>query len=379
MPAPLTLCFLTGTLNAFAGAERMTAVIANALAGSGHRVHVLSLWDRASCFPLDPAVRHDALFEARPSFKRHYAATVAGIRAYLCRHGVQVLIEVDTMLTLFTLPACIGLDVRRVAWEHCDLEQDLGRRARRVARRLAVRTCERVVVLTERDRQRWQDRLRPAAGRIVAIPNALPFPWPDRAAARNRGDDTVRTVLAVGRLTEAKGFDLLLRAWALAAPALPQWRLRIVGDGEQRDALLRLRDELGLAQSASIEPARSDVQSLYRHAALFCLSSRYEGFGLVLIEAMSFGLPIVATACETGPVALLSDGANAALVPPADVRALANGLRELAQDELRMDRLAGTARADAARFAVPAIAAQWERLLAGLPRARQSARYPAPE
>lgn len=368
---PVTVCFLTGTLNAFAGAERMTAVIANALARRGHRVHVLSLWDRASCFPLDPAVRHEALFDARPSFKRHYAATVTGIRRKLRQHGIEVLIEVDTMLTLFTLPACIGLPVRRVAWEHCDLEQDLGRRARRLARRLALRSCERVVVLTERDRQRWQERLHPAPGRLVAIPNALPFAFPQQAAPRG-AEDEARTVLAVGRLTEAKGFDLLLRAWSLAAPSLPQWRLRIVGDGEQREALLKLRDSLGLAASATLEPARDDVASLYRQASLFCLSSRYEGFGLVLIEAMSFGLPVVATACETGPVALLRDGDTAALVPPGNVQALADALRDLARDEDRMDRLAAAGRADAARFALPAIAAQWEALIAA-PRAGQEA------
>jgi len=358
-----TLCFLTGTLNAFAGAERMTAVIANELARRGYTVHILSLWDAASCFELEPAVRHDALFAQRPSFRTRYLSTVLGIRRYLKRHRIEVLIEVDTMLTLFALPACLFLQVQRVAWEHCDLTQDLGKPARRLARRLAVRSCTRVVVLTERDRKRWHERLSPAAGRVIAIPNALPFPYPIEAAQRG-----TRTVLAVGRLTPAKGFDILLRAWARIHGELPGWRLRIVGDGEERDTLLLLRERLGIAHCASLEPARADVDGVYREASLFCLSSRYEGFGLVLIEAMSYGVPVLSTACETGPVALLRHNDNAWLVPPEDDRALAEALRQLAMDDERMDRLAAAARTSAARFAMPEVASEWERLLAGLSR-----------
>lgn len=356
-----TLCFLTGTLNAFAGAERMTAVIANELARRGYTVHVLSLWDRSSCFTLESAVQHEALFDARPSFKRRYAQTVASIRRYLRAHGVDVLVEVDTMLTLFTLPACLGLPVQRIAWEHCDLEQNLGKAARSLARRLAARSCARVVVLTERDAERWHNRLRPPTGRVVAIPNALPFPYPAQEAPRK-----TRTVLAVGRLTRAKGFDILLQAWARIHTSVPGWRLRIVGDGEERQALLHLRERLGVAHCVALESARSDVETLYCDAAVFCLSSRYEGFGLVLIEAMSFGLPVVSTACETGPVALLRHDDNAWLAPPEDDRALAEALRQTIMDAERMDRLSAAARATASRYAVTEVASQWERVLAAL-------------
>ncbi|MFX8207325.1 glycosyltransferase family 4 protein, partial [Acinetobacter baumannii] len=91
--------------------ERMTAVIANALAARGYRVLILSLWDQVCVFPLHPAVEHCALFAHRPSFKRQYASTVLGIRRFVREHGVEVLVEVDTMLTLFTLPATLGRKV----------------------------------------------------------------------------------------------------------------------------------------------------------------------------------------------------------------------------------------------------------------------------
>lgn len=352
-----TLCFLTGTLNALAGAERMTATIANALAEQGYEVTILSLWDPASCFALHPAVWHEALFMERPSFKRAYTATVAGIRQYLKAHRIEVLVQVDTMLSLFALPAALRLGVRHIAWEHCHFDEDLGRRARRWARRLAARYCTHVVVLTERDRKRWLEALSPHSS-VVCIPNPLPFALPVQPAPR-----TSKTVLAVGRLVHTKGFDVLLNAWALVTQRMPDWKLIIVGEGEERHALEALRDQLGLRTSVILPGAFPDITKAYEHASIFCLSSRYEGFGLVLIEAMAFGLPIVSTACETGPRELLEDNNDAAMVAVDDHRALADALLTLIREPAIAERLAIQGKAKASHFAIESIADQWAAIL----------------
>jgi len=352
-----TVCFLTGTLNAFAGAERMTAVIANALAERGYRVFVLSLWDRASVFPLHEGVEHHALFEERPSFKRMYFSTVLGIRRFLREHEIDVLIEVDTMLTLFTLPATFGMKVRRIAWEHCHFDEDLGRRARRVARWLAASTSTAVVVLTDRDRQRWGSVLHPR-GRIATIGNPLAFPFPAQAATR-----ASRIVLAVGRLVPAKGFDILIRAWAAATARHPGWRLVIVGEGEQRPLLEAQIRELALTDSVDLPGASANIENFYRDAAIFCLSSRYEGFGLVLLEAMAFGLPVLSTDCEAGPREIIRNDENGLLVKAEDPAALADGLLRLMADEALRDALAQRGRDEVRARDPSAIARHWQDLL----------------
>ncbi|SDP57036.1 Glycosyltransferase involved in cell wall bisynthesis [Ralstonia sp. 25mfcol4.1] len=352
-----TICFLTGTLNAFAGAERMTAVIASALAERRYRVFVLSLWDRDSVFPLHPDVVHDALFESRPSFKRKYLATVAGIRRFVRQHGVDVLIEVDTMLTLFTLPATVGLKVRRIAWEHCHFDEDLGRRARRMARWLAAGTNEAVVVLTERDRRRWLQTVRPRST-VTCIANPLPFPFPDMPSPRRN-----KTVLAMGRLVYAKGFDVLIRAWARIAPVVPDWSLVIHGDGEERQSLEALVDNLGLRNFVRMPGVCADASAAYTKASIFCLSSRYEGFGLVLIEAMAFGLPIVSTNCETGPRELLRSGDNALTVPVEDPEALGAALLEAIRGTSDMASLTAAGRRLASTFDAKLVVTAWEVLL----------------
>lgn len=358
MTRPLPrLCFLTGTLNVMAGAERMTATIANALAGQGYTVSILSLWDHASRFSLHPNVSHETLFAQRPSFKSAYAATVAGIRRHVRTRRIDVLVQVDTMLALFALPATLGLGVRHIAWEHCHFDEDLGKPARRLARRLAAHHCEAIVVLTERDRRRWVEALRPRSA-VVCIPNPLPFAMPVQAAPR-----TNKLVLAVGRLVASKGFDVLIRAWSQVVPKAPGWQIVIVGEGEERATLEGLRNQLGLQDSVTLPGVYADVTVAYQQASIFCLSSRYEGFGLVLIEAMAFGLPIISTDCETGPRELLEDGREAVVVGVDDAQALSKGILRLIQNRGEADLLSQAARARAYQYSQQQIMNQWQVVL----------------
>ncbi|AQV95277.1 glycosyl transferase [Cupriavidus necator] len=351
------ICFLTGTLNAMAGAERMTATVANALADLGHHVTILSLWDAASQFALHPRIRHEALFAQRPSFKRAYLATVAGIRRHCVEHRIEVLVQVDTMLELFVLPAALGLRLHHIAWEHCHFDEDLGKPARKLARRLAARFCRQVVVLTERDRRRWLEALRPRSA-VVCLPNPLPFPMPAAPAPR-----TQKTVLAMGRLVAAKGFDVLLRAWQKVAEAAPEWQLVIHGEGEERPALTAMIGELRLEGRASLPGVCHDPLQAYGQASVFCLSSRYEGFGLVLIEAMAFGLPIVSTDCETGPRELLTPGQDALVVAADDADALAKALLTMIRQPEMAARLGAGGRQKAGNFTLERLALQWDALV----------------
>lgn len=351
------ICFLTGTLNVMAGAERMTATVANALAELGHNVSILSLFDAGSCFPLHPGIHHEALFEQRPSFKRAYLATVAGIRRHCRDRDIDVLVHVDTMLALFVLPATIGLGMQHIAWEHCHFDEDLGKAARRVARRLAASWCDQVVVLTERDRKRWIEALRPRS-KVVCIPNPLPFPMPAIPAPRSG-----KQILAMGRLVAAKGFDVLLHAWQKVSAQAPGWELIIHGEGEERDALTGLANQLGLGGRVRLPGIADDATLAYAQASAFCLSSRYEGFGLVLIEAMAFGLPIVSTDCETGPRELLTPGQDALVVPVDDADALAGALLDVIRNPEQASRLGAAARHKAGTFAMERIARRWDALL----------------
>lgn len=360
LPTARTICLFTGTLAAFAGAERASATLANALAARGHRVHVLSLWGHTPVFPLAPGVTHHALFAARLAFKRHYLSIVRRVRRYVREHGIEVMIDVDPMLALFTVPATLGLPLRRIAWEHSTYASDLGRRARRWARALAARRYDAVVVLTDADRSAWQTYHPDARAHFVTVANPLGIPMP--GAPPVHGDE--RCILAVGRLIPDKGFDRLIDAWTRIAADAPGWQVQIVGDGELRDDLLAKARDAGVGDTVRLLPAVSDIAQHYARASIYCLPSRRESFGLVLLEAKAYALPVVAFAADAGPRALLHDGVDSFVVDDGDIPALADALRRLIGDAAlrRQFGLAGYVHAQ--DFRADAIAERWEALWA---------------
>lgn len=162
--------------------------------------------------------------------------------------------------------------------------------------------------------------------KIIVIYNPCFIPGETRNAPEPSG--TGKRVLAVGRLCQDKGFDVLLRAFAQVRSRIAGVRLTIAGEGPSRPELEGLISELDLSHDVSLQGFTNDIRSLYRDADLFVCSSRREGFGNVIVEAMSFGLPVVATRCPHGPEEILANGQYGVLVGVDDVRGLANAMVE---------------------------------------------------
>jgi len=216
-----------------------------------------------------------------------------------------------------------------------------------------IRRFDKFVTLTDEDLGYWG---RPENG--VCIPNFINV-MPAVTASTEAPH-----VLAIGRFCHQKAFDRLLRAWKQVKQdsASRGWTLRLAGGGEDADKLRALAAELNLTDSVEILGARRDVESLYREASVYALSSRYEGLPMVLLEAQSYGLPIVSFDCQCGPRDVVTDGKDGFLVPEGDIDGLAARLCELIRNpELRRE-MGLNARLAAARWDKEKIMQQWIRL-----------------
>lgn len=302
----------------------MTSIIANELVNTGHEVVIASTQRGGQPFySLDSRIEVRSLFSKVGRDLVRAPLLVHRIRKMVVNEEADVLITVESILALLTVPAVVGFEVKHICWEHFNFNNDLGVKRRRLARQLAARYCDTVVTLTERDRLLWKNKTSDIA-QIVAISNPSPFPVQAISPAVNKK----KVVLAVGRLVPIKGFDLLLEAWSLVAPSAPGWTLRVVGDGPERASLLALAKALDISETVEFTGLVSDVETHYREASIYCLSSRYEGFGMVLIEAMSFGLPVVSFDCDAGPAEVL-EKSGGKLVAKEDVGGLAKALLRL--------------------------------------------------
>ncbi|GAB7079710.1 glycosyltransferase family 4 protein [Megalodesulfovibrio paquesii] len=374
-------CFIIQSLGA-GGAERCAATLADYWTASGQDVTLATWADaRSDFYSLPPAVRRVALGLDRPSAGGLQAIgsnlqRVRALRRVLVRERPEVALAFMPVSNCLLALAAAGLPLLALGSEQCHPPRlPLGRLWELARARLYGR-LDAVACLTQ-DSADWVLR-HTTARRAPVIPNPVAWPLPRLEPVVDVPADAhhPRLLLAVGRLAEQKGFDRLLEAFSrLAGPpsgspnspefqAFHDWRLVILGEGPERTALEAQRDRLGLGDRVSLPGVVGNLGDWYAAADLYVMTSRFEGFGNTLAEALAHGLPAVAVDCETGPRDILRHELDGLLVPQDDPDALASALGRLMADAPLRRRFGAQAMAARERFGLPAVASQWEALVA---------------
>lgn len=215
-----------------------------------------------------------------------------------------------------------------------------------------VRRFDSFVVLTQQDAGLWGP-----------LPNLTVIPNAALAVPQVKHQKGTHRVIAVGRLDYQKGFDRLIDAWALLPEHLRQtWRLDIFGQGEWRESLQAQIQRLGIDTSARINTPTQNIFEEYAASDFLVMSSHYEGFPMVMIEAMACGLPVVSFDFLCGPRDIIRPGENGLIVPEGDVKALAAAMQHLMEDPDTLARLSATAPEVSQTYSETTIMQQWEQL-----------------
>lgn len=218
-----------------------------------------------------------------------------------------------------------------------------------------LRKLDQLVVLTEKDKESWKE-----LDSVTAIPDPLSF---EPSSVSHLAE---KRVVAVARYSHEKGIDLLLNAWAVVENSCSEWRLDVYGDGD-REAYERLIDQLRIDRSRCCLHGRTnDVERAYMQSSLFVLSSRFEGFGMVIVEAMACGLPVVAFDCPWGPRSIITDGEDGLLAENGNVGALAEELLCMIEHPEERQRMGARAVRKAESYKMEYLAEKWQQLFESL-------------
>lgn len=357
------------------GAERTASALANAWAQQGHNVTLITLVrDDVPAFALYPAVvlrqlkvrsgvTHNILHGLFRQFR-----SVRVLRRALRESEPDLVISFMDIPNVLTILAARGFPAPVVITEHIHpAHYHIGWHWQAL-RRLVYHRADNLVCVS-RPLLEWFLARTQVRGRVIPNPVALPL-TNSVSSKRVEKDSNGHVVLGMGRLVEQKGFDLLLAAFARIAERHPDWSLKILGGGPLLGQLQAQAQNLGLQGRVEFTGALADPFPVMRAADLFVFSSRFEGFGNALCEAMACGLPAISFDCPSGPSDIIRPGVDGVLVPAQDVAALAESMDRLMSDEPERLKLAARAPEVLSRFGMPKILELWQQLFDDLVAAK---------
>jgi glycosyltransferase involved in cell wall biosynthesis len=368
----LNIAYIIESTSGRGGMERMLATIANELARQ-HKVTVISAFNegKQAGFPLAEKITQVDLQIVRKRYSVHQQKKEYHLRLeeYLFAHPQDFCISLGS-LEFFFLPK-IKDGSRKIFWFHFALNYDVVTcrvtgyqqinrmigSLRKLRRIYYASKYHKVVVLTKSDCKKWRRYLKNVDyiyNPVTITPNIFP-------------DYSAKRAIAVGRLDYQKGFDYLIEAWNHVAQKHPDWHLDIYGEGSLSEILQGLIVHLGLSNRVHLCGFSRHLEDEYARHSFYILSSRYEGFGLVIVEAAACGLATVAYACEQGPSEIIETGVNGILIPKVgDINGLADSITYMIEHDNERESMGRNAKELSKRYNLETICHQWRDLLESL-------------
>lgn len=344
-----------------AGSERVTSIIAGELSKRGYNVTVLSICGDNTCyFELDEKVRIYTLINKEAvDNKRQFLTVLKKLKEFYKTNKVDIVIDVFAALSIYTILLKKKYGFKNITWEHFNYKINTG--MNRLGRQLAVRYSDQIVTLTKTDMEYYTENNK-IRGKITYIYNPSPYQNVDLTDIEK---ERKNLIISVGRLTDQKGFDRLIEVWKLVEPKC-DWKLLILGDGEDREKLQEQIDKYGLKRIKLMGNVKN-VEDYYRQASIYVSTARYEGLPMTMIEAQSFGLPIISFDYDTGPREVIADKTTGIIISQTNenemINAMGKAIQSIIDNNVSRQNMCEKVQCTSSRFNADCIARKWSSII----------------
>ncbi len=363
----MKLLYIVNRIDGPGGLERVLSIKASILADHyKYDVHIATLNQNSDelFYKFSSGITyHDITAKGNPLVHAYKYAT--GLRRLVKNLKPDVIAVCDDGLKGFLVPKIIGKPCPMIYERHVSRDAVIKKGKKSIMTKVSDgiksrlmniggRSYDRFVVLTKGNLNEWKFK------NLKVIPNPLSF-YPDEQSTLQN-----KRALAVGKQSFQKGYDRLLKSWKIVTQTYPDWILDIYGTIDKSQQLDQLAEQLGVTKTVNFYKPVRNIAEKYQEASIYTMSSRYEGFGMVLTEAMAYGVPCISYDCPYGPSDIISDKEDGLLIENGDTEAFAEGILTLIKNEEERKTMGVKAREAVKEYLPEKISEEWDRLFRSL-------------
>ncbi|MFK8695860.1 glycosyltransferase family 4 protein [Proteus mirabilis] len=319
------IIFFIESLENSGGTERITTLIANSLTEKNFNISIITITGKHT--PFFPVNKKISIYHLSRNIKKnpfYVFFAVKKLKNLLKELNAEYIITVGSINSIYTIPATLGTKVKNFCWEH--FNYTIGRGVK-LLRKISRIFCKKIIVLTHKDKILWEKHTYGKA-KITVINNPSIFKKQSTKPINKN-----KIAISIGRLEPQKGFDKLIELWSKTGLKEYGWTLIIIGGGKEHNNLLTMINFYKLKDNIKIIPPTKNIDEIYKSANIYCMTSRFEGMPLVLLEALSFNIPLIAYDCNTGPSEIINNNENGLLIENDNSEMYIAGLKKLALEQ----------------------------------------------
>lgn len=348
----MKICILECDMSRSGGTERMASWLANQLIDTDE-VHILSM----------SLTKPNVFFELNEKIiinnckadKLNFFSSIWYIHNYVKKNKIECIINVDIGMGIYGILACLGLKTKVITWEHSNFFNNWSSKIFPYLRKFSAKYSDLLVVLTNKDKKNYLSNLNLTTP-IKVIHNPVDI-------HSITYSEKSKSIISVGHLNNIKRFDRVIELGKDIFQVHPDWIWKIYGNGPEKEHLEKLIYRYHLEDNIFLMGVETDIHKIYEEAAFSVMTSEIEGLPMVLLEAKSFGLPLISFDIMTGPSDIILDNINGFLVPAYDMDEMKNKILTLIENTRLRNEFAKNSYLNIEKFEKEGIMKKWKEII----------------